>query len=164
MSWTLEEQVGEELDTLYHGALFLAAGDAGAAEALLVDTVTLAYHEWDDPEEGPARALEARLARQFVAGAARGPRELPGASGVRPDRWLDQIGPVALFTAAHRVPAWPRAALWLVLFRRWAYGDAATALGIDVDTLIDLLGYRDVLMREVLRSSRRGDGTNGATT
>ena len=55
-----------------------------------------------------------------------------------------------LHTAAGAVPWAARAALWLVLLRRWRYADASTVMGVDEEVLKDLLGYRHTLMGAIL--------------
>lgn len=71
-----------------------------------------------------------------------------------------EIDPDALFRAAAHMPPLARAAVWLVVFRRWTYGEAANGLGADVDGLKDLLGYRQVLLKAVVRRSVDGNGTD----
>ncbi len=46
---------------------------------------------------------------------------------------LDALEPHHLFAAAATLPAWPRAALYLVSLRRWNYGDAAHAMNGDAE-------------------------------
>ena len=77
---------------------------------------------------------------------------------------FDAIGSQQLFEAAAKLPAWPRAAVWLVLLRRWSYRDAASAMGVDRDAIPGLLRYRDVLVEELIaskdsRPSRREMGS-----
>jgi DNA-directed RNA polymerase specialized sigma24 family protein len=58
------------------------------------------------------------------------------------------------------MPPLARAAIWLVVFRRWPYGDASIVLGTDVDGVKDLLRYRQVLMTAVVRRSVDRNGTD----
>ena len=164
MSRTFEEMASRELDSLYQGALFLSGGEPRVAERLLVDTMTSSFREHARGSAGDSIQpwLEARLVQQFLGGVDQGPAPLrrPG------DRSLhvafEELGADTLFAAAASLPFWPRAAVWLVLLRRWSYADACDALNVDRDVLDDLLRYRDVLMTEVLRASRRQTGTDGA--
>jgi DNA-directed RNA polymerase specialized sigma24 family protein len=161
MSRTFEEVAGGELDALYQGALFLAGGNPHGAEPLLVETVSLAFKEHAvDMEAGVVqRWLEARLVRAFLRNVKDGPQHLPEDTALRvsldPDTF-ESLGSDELFSAAAVLPAWPRAALWLVLLRRWSYHDAASAMGVDEGSMDGLLRYRDVLLAEMLSSSRGG--------
>ena len=166
MSRTFEERASRELDSLYQGALFLSGGEHEAAEKLLVDTMTASFSEYGKhmSDDAVERWLEGRLVQQFLSEAE--PDDLPtverGRPGIRGP--FDGLEADTLFAAADALPHWPRAAVWLVLLRRWCYADACGALGVDRDVLEDLLRFRDVLMTEVLRASRRGNGTDGART
>ena len=159
MSRTFEDITSGELDALYQGALFLSGGDIGGAERLLVDAVTLAFREHAAEAEPDAtrRWLEARLVRAFLRLERAGPTPLVDEPAGRPrvdPAVFESFAADDLFRAARRLPAWPRAILWLVLFRRWSYADAARVLDVDIDVVQDLLGYRDVLMREMIGSGR----------
>ena len=60
--------------------------------------------------------------------------------------------------AAAAVP-WPaRAALWLVLLRRWSYADAAGLMEVDREMLKTLLRYRDTLMGAILGGGKSRSG------
>jgi len=161
MSKTFEELAGSELDTLYQGALFLSGGDARAAERLLIESITLAFeeHAGDTDERETRRWFEARLVRSFLRHVRGEPRPTAAAplnrDGIDPNAF-QSLGSDELFGAAAEIPAWPRAALWLVLLRRWSYEDAAAAMNIDERWMYTLLGYRDALMRELLGSTRPG--------
>jgi len=72
-----------------------------------------------------------------------------------------KVDPFALYKAARRVPPRARAALWLVLLRRWKYLEASRVIETDLDDLKDLLGYRHLLLTAVLRGPEERDGTNG---
>ena len=165
MGRTFEEVASSEMDSLYQGALFLCGGDTDAAECLVVDTVMLAFreHAADADAEQTRRWLETRLVRSYLRNgrgqSSGGPRPTT-ARGAGGDRTcFDEIGPERLFQAAESVPPLPRSALWLVLMRRWRRFDASTALGVDADEMDDMLGYRDVLMGELLSlEPRRGEG------
>ena len=163
MSRTFEELVGRELDALYRGALFLSGGDTDEAERLVADAVTLAFreHAAEIDAEQTRRWLDARLVRSFLDRCGRGARgafQEAGAMDGRPphDDHFASLEPTDLFDAARSIPPRPRAALWLVLFRRRTYGEAARALRTDPGEMPVLLGHRDVLMRELMsRSSPR---------
>lgn len=159
MSRTFEELAGQELDALYQGALFLSGGNERGAEGLLVDAVALAFQEHAhsvDPDH-VQRWLEVRLVRAFLRQLTPGPTQLPAGAARRLELapgTFDSLQARQLFEAAATLPAWPRAALWLVLLRRWSYGDAAEAIGVSKDALVELLRYRDVLIREMMSSAR----------
>jgi DNA-directed RNA polymerase specialized sigma24 family protein len=160
MSQTFEEMAGPELDALYQGALFLSGGDAPGAEHLLIEAVTLAFkeHAADTEPDEIERWLEVRLVRSFLRHMHEEPTVLPAATLERialAPGTFDSMTPGKLFSAARDLPGWPRAALWLVLLRRWNYEDAAAAMDVDVAVLDVLLGYRDVLMQSMLGSSPR---------
>jgi len=160
MSPTFEEWAGPEFDALYRGALFLSGGHLAGAERLLIEAVTLAFKE-HPAEMQPAeveRWLEVRLVRSFLRHMLEGPTSLPAETLKRislAPGTFDSLESGELFSAASTVPAWPRAALWLVLLRRWSYEDAAAVMDVELEAMDVLLGYRDVLMREMLGSSRR---------
>ena len=143
MTQTLEESVLSSIDVLYQGAHFLAGGDRHHAERLLEDTVLAAYHEAvrsGTPTDG--RGLSVLMARTFVAqvpDSSEGPGNPPSATPV--DLTADGI-----FEAAARVGPRSRAALWLVLIRRWSYADASAALRMEESTLRGLLRERHGFM------------------
>ena len=60
--------------------------------------------------------------------------------------------------AAAAVPWGARAALWLVLLRRWSYADASATIGVTADVLKDLLEYRHTLMGAILGSNTGNAG------
>lgn len=163
MGRTFEEVASSEMDALYQGALFLCGGNAARAETLVVDTVMLAFqeHAADADPEQTRRWFEARLVRSFLrrAGSRPGDDRPPpvGRDTVDPMAF-DDLGPDRLFQAAGSLPPGPRSALWLVLMRRWTRADAAAAMRIDPRQLNVMLGYRDVLMKELLASRRRRGG------
>jgi DNA-directed RNA polymerase specialized sigma24 family protein len=166
MARTFEELAGSELDALYQGALFLSGGDRSGAERLLVEAVTLAFRERvADTEIVDARRwLEARLARAFLRAVQEGPKTLPADTVRRislDSDTFDLLDADALYDAAASLPPGPRVALWLVLLRRWSYADAARILGVDEEELRVLLGYRDVLLREMLGRGRDGRSRTG---
>ena len=159
MSAVFEERVGQELDALYHGALFQTAGSDQDAELLLMDTLVGASHEGGSTAS--ARWFEARLARRFLA------------STVAPtptDTRFADITPVSTLSAndlvrgAAAVPTWARAALWLILLREWSYRDACAVLGVTIETLRRMLEYRHVLVRATLHSGPAVDDANGSVT
>lgn len=164
MPRTFEEMASRELDSLYQGALFLTGGDPLLAETLLVNTLTGSFAAYgrQRSREAAERWLEGRLVQQFLS------QRKPDAvrTGQRHRRSLrrafDELDADTLFSAAEALPSWPRAAIWLVLLRRWSYAEACTAMGVEREVLEDLLRFRDVLMTEILRMSSRGNGTDGA--
>ena len=163
MPRTFEEKVGEQLDGLYQAALFLCAGDRGCAEQLLIDTMIHAFraHAAQAGAEPFEQWLEARLIHQFLdrvtdGSVARRPTARVMGSYSRGE--LPEFGADVLFRAAGVVPAQPRAALWLVLLRRWSYDDAARALRVERSTLKEFLLYRDLLLKEILGPTQRGGG------
>ena len=164
MARTFEEIAGGELDALYQGALFLSGGNTLGAEQLLVDAVTLAFTEHASEVDPDAiqRRLEVRLVRSYLRHLREGPTQLPPTTAARvamDPGTFDGLGSHDLHTAAAKIPAWPRAALWLVLLRRWSYAEAAAAMGVDDSTLEGLLAYRDVLLHEIIGGARGHAGT-----
>ena len=180
MHRTFEELAGQEIDGLYHGALFLKAGEEAAAEDLVLWTLTGASQSFRRglSHSDASRWLEDRLVRAFLAGEAPAGEAPAGASpldsedgpidGAEPVRVPSavrgEIDPQALFMAAERVPPRARAALWLVIFRRWTYDDASRALDTDPGSLKDLLSYRHVLLTALMRGSSEQSGANGFQT
>jgi len=166
MSRTFEELAGNELDALYQGALFLSGGNADGAEYLLVETVTLAFkeHSTDTDPDAVQRWLEVRLVRAFLRSLREEPTQLADSTARRlalDPATFESLGSTELFSAASVLPAWPRAALWLVMLRRWSYDAAANAMDIDIESIQGLLGYRDVLIQEMMSSSRGGQMSTG---
>jgi len=166
MSRTFEELTSEELDALYQGALFLAGGNTRGAESLLVESVTLAFreHAFEVEIASFERWLETRLVRSFLKHLSDGPGDVSPAVVRRMglgQASFGNTGSAQLFRAAGAIPAWPRVALWLVLLRRWSYEETAVALGVEKAVLVDLLRYRDVLMKEMIGPTRRGNGARG---
>ncbi len=165
MSQTFEELAGKEVDGLFQGALFLQAGDAAAAEDLLLWTLTKAFHVFRETGggESPDQWLEGRLIREFLA-------LLPKSDGAAQTRAVEvtslsqhvgSVDPGALHYAAGQVPARARAALWLVVLRRWTYEEASVVLQTDTDELKDLLRFRHTLMSAVLKPRKGRNGTDG---
>lgn len=159
MARTFEELATPELDALYQGALFLAGGTTTDAEHLVVEAVTLAFreHAHEKRIEDEQRWFEARLVRSFLRAVHEGAPDVAEPAvvtqSVAPGAFAD-LGSEALFDAASSVPARPRAALWLVLLRRWSYADAAHIIGVDVEQLADLLAWRNALMNALLDRTR----------
>lgn len=180
MNETFEELAGRHIDGLYHGALFLNAGEEPPAEDLVLWTLTGAFQEFRKIEEGGGleRWLEGRLVSVFLArmvSDSRGEGSTDAFSGeeFRTDRVLAdvpthsepssasmKIDPEALFGAAANIPPLARAAVWLVLFRRWSYDEASGALDTGVDGLKDLLRYRQVVLAAVVRWLADRNGTD----
>lgn len=164
MVHSFEEVASRELDDLYRQALFLSAGDRGEAEALLLDALAGSYRAYDGPRPGggdPREWLQSRLVRRFLArrGGDAGPgKDRPvemgrGLSrGVQVDEppRADALDPAALFRAAGRIPPRARAAIWLVVFGRRAYDDAAEVLDATADELRDLVRHRHAFVAHVM--------------
>ncbi len=170
MRETLEEFTSRHIDGLYHGALFLNGGEEPAAEDLVLWTLTGAFQEFRQIEEGSAseRWIERKLVEVFLARAVPGDDGstdgdgfyVDAAAGQGPASGAVEIDPEALFGAAADMPPLARAAVWLVVFRRWTYGEASSVLGMDVDGLKDLLRYRQVLVTAIVRRSVGRSGTD----
>jgi len=170
MRETLEEFSGRHIDSLYHGALFLNGGEEPPAEDLVLWTLTGAFQEFRQLEEGSAteRWIEQKLVEVFLARTAPGDDEstdgvgpsVDGAPRHGPSSGAMEIDPEALFEAAAKMPPLARAAIWLVVFRRWPYGEASSVLGMDVEGLKDLLRYRQVLVTAVVRRTLDRSGTD----
>ena len=166
MHRTFEELASQEIDRLYRGALFLEAGEGQDAEDLLLSTLTAAFHAFRKVEQGTdaARWLEGRMVRAYLsalpeAGSNDGAPEVVG-THAPPLMGTVEVDPFALYKAARSVPPRARAALWLVLLRRWKYVEASRVLETDLDDLKSLLAYRHLLMTAVLRGPEARDGTN----
>jgi len=160
---TFEERVGQELDGLYQAALFLYAGDRDSAESHLLAALGRAFP--DDPSVGPARAPEVDFAHwiegRVVLDFFRQARSTPGTrpvsrAGVFPAGEHTLKG-ADVHAAAALVAPEARAVLWLVLIRRWAYADAAQALGIDTAQVRALLASRTDLIDGLASSAYAED-------
>lgn len=173
MHQTFEELAGRHIDGLYHGALFLHAGDEPPADDLVLWTLTSAFQEFRKIGAGVAleRWLEGRLVEVFLARSVSGSADAPeradfsNGDGSATDFSENFAGSLeidheALFRAAAAMPPLARAAIWLVLFRRWSYGEASTVLETGVEGLKDLLRYRQVLLTAVVRASADRNGTD----
>ena len=165
MNQTFEEFVGRHIDRLYHGALFLNAGQEPPAEDLVLWTLTGAFQEFRQIEEGSAsepwlegRLVEVCLARTASGSTDNGLTDVPSSSD--PPTGAVEIDPEALFTAAANMPPLARAAIWLVVFRRWSYDEASSVLETGVDGLKDLLRFRQVLLTAVMQRSVDRNGTD----
>lgn len=162
MARTFEELATPELDALYQGALFLSGGEAPAAEYLVVEAVTLAFreHASNDRVEDVQRWFEARLVRALLRAMQEDPIEAPRPEvivrGVDPAAF-EGLGSRQLHEAAATIPVLARAALWLVLFRRWSYADAAHVLAVDESEMSALLAWRDALMHALIAPAHPGD-------
>ncbi|MDT8340539.1 MAG: hypothetical protein RQ751_03420 [Longimicrobiales bacterium] len=154
MARALEELVMDELDVLYQGALFLSGGSRRSAESLIDETAVAAYHAGvASAGELEPNPLERLLIRRFVAVSDGSGGD--AAPAVKDARRGESVGPISaegLYRAAGAVPPLARAALWLVLIRRWSYEAAAALLGVDVEGLKRLLAYRDAFMSAVMSS------------
>ncbi len=165
MSQTFEELAGKEVDGLFQGALFLQAGDEVAAEDLLLWTLTKAFHVFRETGggESPDQWLEGRLIQEFLALLPKNdaPAQARPAELKSPSQYVGSVDPGALHEAAGQVPALARAALWLVVLRRWTYREASAALHTDTEELKDLLRFRHTLMSAVLKPRSGRNGTDG---
>ncbi len=167
---TLEEFTGRHIDGLYHGALFLNCGEGPPAEDLVLWTLTGAFQEFRRMGAGRAseRWIERKMVQVFLArtmpdddGSTEGDvllADVPESHGA--SSGAVEIDAKALFEAAAKIPPLARAAIWLVVFRRWPYGEASQALETDEDGLKDLLRYRVVLVTAVVRRSVDRNGTD----
>ncbi len=187
---TVEEFAGRHIDGLYRDALFLHAGDEPLAEDLVLWTLTGAFQAFRNFEEGspPEHWLEGKLIKVFLARTGSGSTDdgsTDAFSGdglstdnvsagdvsvddIRRDVMSShehsssamEIDPEALLQAAANMPPLARAAIWLVVFRRWSYGEASTLVETDVEGLKDLLRYRQVLLTAVVRRAVGRNGTD----
>jgi DNA-directed RNA polymerase specialized sigma24 family protein len=161
MPLTFEERISEDLDALYSGAAFLSGSQGGGAQRLLVDAVSRASSEYRlDGDAGAFTPwMEGILVRTLLASEAlAGGKEVkkrrrPSADRTVGPHELDDIGWADMVRAAARIPIRPRAALWLVLLRRWRYSEAAATIGVDLGALRELLGHRDGFFQEVIRGA-----------
>ena len=160
-SKTFEERVGEELDALYSGALFLCGGGQECAGRIVVDAVTEAAASPAEHSDSAAfrRWLEGLLVKAVVSDAnstdGGPPTEGTDLAGVGADL-LGTIESRHLLHAARSIPPLPRSALWLVLLQRWSYDEAEAVLGVDRDGLRTLLSYRSVFLREAISRAAAG--------
>ncbi len=165
MSQTFEELAGKEVDGLFQGALFLQAGDEVAAEDLLLWTLTKAFHVFRETGggESPDQWLEGRLVHEFLGLLPKSDAaaQALAAELESPPQHVGTVDPGALHEAAGRVPARARAALWLVVLRRWTYEEASAALHTNTEELEDLLRFRHTLMSAVLKPRNGRNGTDG---
>jgi DNA-directed RNA polymerase specialized sigma24 family protein len=172
MHQTFEELVGRHIDDLYQGALFLNAGEESPAEDLVLWTVTGAFQAFRRIDgDATERWLERKLVETFLvrAGWDSMDREsMEAFSGVDPSRpdladtasEIVEIDPEALFRSAAKLPHLARAAIWLVLFKRWRYEEVCDVLKTDVAGLKGLLQGRRVLLTAVVRQPGDRNGTD----
>ena len=167
MHHTFEELASREIDRLYQGALFLKAGEGEAAEDLLLATLTGAFHAFRNLEQGTdaARWLEGRMVQGYLSAIPEADLGGTSVEGIEiespPVLGKVEVDPLALHRAAEGVPPRARAALWLVVLRRWGYAEASRILGTDLNDLKDLLRYRHLLLTAVLRGPEERNGTKG---
>ena len=178
MHQTFEEFVGRHMDALYHGALFLHAGEEAPAEDLVLWTVTGAIQAFRRVEGGEAkeRWLERKLVEAYLARAGwnstdRGSPEVfsddnpstADASTADPTHVGSEVVEIdseALFRSVATLPHVARAAIWLVLFRRWRYEEACDVLGTDLAGLKNMLQGRYVLLTAVVQKPGDRNGTD----
>ena len=129
---TFEERLALEVDALFAGALFLVGGRTAAAEDLLVRASVRAFRACRRDGAARDRELEATLVAEFLDSASRW-----DVGGVDRDH--------PLFRSGAELSPRARAALWLVLFRRWSYVDVQGGLEIGRDELGRLLDGRTAL-------------------
>lgn len=120
----------------------------------LEDTLVRSFLDEDQPhdhETGSDAVAEpsrrAVVARRFVS-------RLPGRSpsqAVPPARFFTGLTRERVYEAAGALPSAPRAAIWLVQFRRRSYAAAAETLGVGEDELRRLLRYREAFLAELVR-------------
>ena len=116
------------------------------------------------------RARAPRLSGRLVAthmtrapGGAVATPSIPGSpSGPFDASVFEQLDARGLHRAAGSVPHAARAALWLVLLRRWSYDDACSVMGVGREDLADLLRYRHTLVSAVLSRKGKGSRRRGA--
>ncbi len=190
MRETVEEFAGRHLDGLYHDALFLHAGDEPLAEDLVLWTLTGAFQAFRhfEEESPPEHWLEEKLIEVFLARTASGSTDNGSTDAFSGDDLAThhmsagdvsvddlrrdvmsshqhssgavEIDPEALLTAAANIPPSARAAIWLVVFRRWSYRDASSLLKTDLHGLKDLLRYRQMLLTAAVQGSVDRNGTD----
>lgn len=148
MTRTFEERIVAELDPLYQGALFLAGGVSKEAERALVAAARSAFQQdWErDPEAEFAHRLEGCLAQVVLEEAAPVGVSSPRKLGRDRVRSLSEFDARRLHRAAKGLPVAARAALWLVLLRRWSYADASALLRVSETELRALLEHRTRLV------------------
>lgn len=157
---TFEEQVGMALDALYPGALFLSAANETEAERLVVATVSGAFNEVTPGIDPSVRWFEARMAHRFLASTTVPKLAATKRSDIAP---IPRMQPGDLFRGAAAIPAWARAAIWLVLLRRWSYQEACDALAVSQDVLSEMLEHRHVLTQALMGSAPPHEGAGEAT-
>lgn len=185
MHQAFEELAGQHIDGLYHGALFLHGGEETSAQDLVLWTMTGAFQEFRriKKERALEQWLERKLVEAFLARTEWGStdggatdafsEEDPSTADLstaglstkvpsshEPSSGAVEIDPEALFRAAAKLAPVARAAIWLVLFRRWRYEEACTVLKTDVAGLKGLLRGRHVLLTAVVWRSADRNGTD----
>lgn len=156
---TFEEHAGMALDALYPGALFLTAANATEAERLVIATVSGAFGQVTTGTDLSVRWFEANMAHRFLASTA-APALVPTQpSDIVPMESMQQGD---LFRAAAAIPEWARAAIWLVLLRRWSYQEACDALRVSQDVLSEMLEHRHALTRVLVSTGPSIEGAGGA--
>jgi DNA-directed RNA polymerase specialized sigma24 family protein len=157
--FVFEEVLGRRLPGIYAFALFVTGDRGDRAETLLIATVEQAFERHLGGEDA-SDALD----RSFVTEAWRipGPRATRPIQPLRPTtqdlRAITSLEPAALRQAALRVPVPARLAIWLVVVERRSYAEVTRILGVDRDTLSDLLAWRDAMIGLALAETRGSDG------
>lgn len=164
MPETFEEIVGRRLPGLYAAARFVAAGDDQVAEELLSDALATAFSRhgtWEWDPTGLECALVDEVLRRWRLGIPPAGKRTPGTprggrNGPRippPSVANDVLAGVDIThfnRSARSLPLRARVAIWLVSLERWRYDEAAKALGVERDELLELLAWRDTLLAESL--------------
>ena len=184
---TFEELAGQHIDGLYHGARFLHGGEETSARDLVLWTMTGAFQEfrrinkesaleqwlerklveaflartgWADPSTADRSTADRSTADRSTEDSSTADLSIEVPSSQEPSSGAVEIDPEALFRAAAKLAPVARAAIWLVLFRRWRYEEACTVLKTDLAGLKGLLRGRHVLLTAVAWRSADRNGTD----
>jgi DNA-directed RNA polymerase specialized sigma24 family protein len=166
MTHTFEELAATELDALYQGALFLRAGDPGEAELLLIEAVAQAFKKraMQPASASMQRWLERCLVQALLrqeSDSVGTPSPATSSAGHREAPSVGDVSPGQLYAAAEPIPPLARAALWLVILRRWTYADATDAVGVETHDIHLLLSHRETLLRGLTATKRHQSVSGG---
>jgi len=164
MGETFEEVVCRRLSALYAATRFLSAGRDALAQELLADALVQAfsrYGTWAWDAAGLERAIVDEALHRWRMGlppAGGGPEEsAPKPASPRPlpapmemEGMLSESDARRLYLAARHIPVRGRIAIWLVSLEGWTYQDAAEALGVGREELMDLLSWRETMLLHTL--------------